>query len=397
MAAVSPVARAQGIAPLAPPRTDAFAALYARHVRQVYGFCLKWLRSREEAEDAVQTTFMYAWRGLERGIVPTSEAAWMLAIARNVCRSATDARKRRSAEIARDPHVIEDTAGAAPTQETEIELVYEALADLTDLQRRALVMREWQGLSYKEIADELDLTQSAVETLLFRARRSLARKLKRLPAFTPWMKSLLAGSVAKIAAGASIVVIGTAAGTVATRHHSAPSAHAPVRHVARVVHTAAPTPAVTHVVRATHARRSAAHHVFFARRVVGTPVVPTPTEPVSATPTAPVTPTAASPPRAADPTPAPAAPPAATAPAATKPAPTSVPPAQAPSVPPAVAGAVGTVTDTVDAAVGTVTTTAGDATDAAAGVVQTVTTTAQDTAQTVVNTVTTVVPKKLLP
>jgi RNA polymerase sigma factor (sigma-70 family) len=50
---------------------------------------------------------------------------------------------------------------------------------LTDHQRRAIVLREWHGLSYHEIADELNLSQSAVETLLFRARRSLVHGLER--------------------------------------------------------------------------------------------------------------------------------------------------------------------------------------------------------------------------
>jgi Sigma-70, region 4 len=55
----------------------------------------------------------------------------------------------------------------------------DALAELSPNQQRAILMREWQGLSYREIAAQLDLTEGAVETLLFRARRSLARKLDR--------------------------------------------------------------------------------------------------------------------------------------------------------------------------------------------------------------------------
>ena len=54
-----------------------------------------------------------------------------------------------------------------------------ALGALTELQRQAIILREWRGLSYQEIAEELELSQSAVETLIFRARRSLARSLDR--------------------------------------------------------------------------------------------------------------------------------------------------------------------------------------------------------------------------
>jgi DNA-directed RNA polymerase specialized sigma24 family protein len=50
---------------------------------------------------------------------------------------------------------------------------------MPEQQRRAILLREWQGLSYREISDELELSQSAVETLIFRARRSLAQGLEQ--------------------------------------------------------------------------------------------------------------------------------------------------------------------------------------------------------------------------
>ena len=49
---------------------------------------------------------------------------------------------------------------------------------MPELQRQAIILREWRGFSYKEIAAELELTDAAVETLIFRARRSLASKLE---------------------------------------------------------------------------------------------------------------------------------------------------------------------------------------------------------------------------
>jgi RNA polymerase sigma-70 factor, ECF subfamily len=175
MAAASP-GRASRIAPPAAPHDHPLTRLYEHHATRVFGFCLKWLRSREEAEDAVQTTFLYALRGLQRGVVPTFESAWLLAIARNVCLSRTKAARRRSVETAEDPHTLANTVPAPPRSE-ELDELSAALNALTELQRRALLMREWQGLSYREIADELGLTQSAVETLLFRGRRSLAARL----------------------------------------------------------------------------------------------------------------------------------------------------------------------------------------------------------------------------
>ena len=64
-----------------------FPRRYARHSQRIFGYCLGLLRNREEAEDAVQTTFLNAYRGLRRGIRPEFEAAWLYKIAQNVCRT----------------------------------------------------------------------------------------------------------------------------------------------------------------------------------------------------------------------------------------------------------------------------------------------------------------------
>lgn len=142
----------------------------------MYGFCLRSLRSPEEAEDAAQTTFVHAWRALRRGTTPAVEGAWLLAIARNVCRSAS-AGRGRAVEVVCDPCVLEE-AQAAPAEDGAALSLRDALAGLTEQQRRALVLREWRGLSYGEIAARLGLSEAAVATLLFRARRSCACALE---------------------------------------------------------------------------------------------------------------------------------------------------------------------------------------------------------------------------
>src|SRR5579872_2178737 len=145
--------------------------LFERYARQVYGFCLYRLGDRQEAEDAVQSTFLNAFRGLERGVVPYSEAAWLFKIAQNVCLTFRRAAfRRRRVET---PAVIDDSL---PSPERETESLFDltgAVRSLPMRQRRAIVLREWQGLGYAEIAEELGLTESAVETLPHRARRSL--------------------------------------------------------------------------------------------------------------------------------------------------------------------------------------------------------------------------------
>jgi RNA polymerase sigma factor (sigma-70 family) len=202
---------------------DAVAQLYDRHGRQIFRFCLHQLRKQDEAEDAVQVTFLYALRALRRGVVPVAESAWLLTIARNVCLSRFDAvRRRRDLELPSDPHVLAETAPAcAPAADGP--RLEEALARLPERQRRAIVMREWQGLSYAEIATELDLSSAAVETLIFRSRRALAAELREeeptakrrgldLWSLLGWAKSLVGGGAAKIALGGAVVAsVGTAA------------------------------------------------------------------------------------------------------------------------------------------------------------------------------------------
>jgi RNA polymerase sigma-70 factor (ECF subfamily) len=168
----------------APPKRDgpvaeSLRSLYERHRRQIYAYCLHHLRSPEEAEDAVQTTFMNAFRGLKRGTVPQAEQAWLYAIAQNVCFARrASSWKRSRIETTSNFDVIQEIV-PSPQIERGDELIGlpDALAAMPLNQRRAILLREWQGLSYREIADELELSQSAVETLIFRARRTLAKGL----------------------------------------------------------------------------------------------------------------------------------------------------------------------------------------------------------------------------
>src|SRR5918911_1800052 len=77
------------------PDTPRASDLYERFAPRIFGYCLQRLGSREEAEDAVQTTFLNAFRGLSRGVVPESESAWLFKIAENVCLSRHRASFRR--------------------------------------------------------------------------------------------------------------------------------------------------------------------------------------------------------------------------------------------------------------------------------------------------------------
>ena len=248
MAAVPSIGRAREIKePSCASEARLTERLYERHHRRVFGFCLSQLRNRDEADDAAQTTFLYALRAVRRGVVPALEAPWLLAIARNVCRSRWDSGKRRGeVEFTHDPHGL---AEFAPGREATDELfgLNDALGALAEPQRQAVLLRDWQGLSYQEVADQLGITVSSAETLIFRGRDALARALngdearadearKRrfgLSSLAGLFKpGLLGGSVgAKVAAGAAVVALGVTAGDSILRHDATPR-RAPSPHLA---------------------------------------------------------------------------------------------------------------------------------------------------------------------
>lgn len=178
MSAVAPASF--GLAPQSRP-ADATGLLYERHYRRIFGFCLSQLGSREDAEDAVQTTFINAQRGLHRGVMPQFELAWLFTIARNVCHNTRDSASRRGrVETVRDLEGLQDVL-ATPDRGAGVSIgeLTRALGEIPERQRRALLLREFQGLSYDEISKELGVSVAAVETLIFRARRSVAEQLEQ--------------------------------------------------------------------------------------------------------------------------------------------------------------------------------------------------------------------------
>jgi len=156
--------------------------LYRQYGKQIYAYCLHQLRSREEAEDAVQTTFLNAFRGLQRGTTTRFEQAWLYKIAQNVCiaRRSSSGRRLRL-EAPDDFEILEEvvpSGGGSAADTLELMGLDDALERMPENQRRAILLREWQGLSYREIASELNLSAGAVEMLIFRARKTLAMALE---------------------------------------------------------------------------------------------------------------------------------------------------------------------------------------------------------------------------
>jgi RNA polymerase sigma factor (sigma-70 family) len=195
LAAVPSIGRATRIERPVAPGAVAAGDLYERYSGQIYGYCLHQLGSREEAEDAVQTTFMNAFRGLARGIVPEVESAWLFKIAHNVCLSRRRSSWRRGrVEAPNNFEVLQEIVPGREPVADELIPLQDVLEGMPENQRRAILLREWQGLTYREISAELGLTQAAVETLIFRARRSLAQGLEEHGDSPTWKKRARRGA-----------------------------------------------------------------------------------------------------------------------------------------------------------------------------------------------------------
>lgn len=159
-----------------PAGARALDELYRRHGSEVYRYALAVLGNHADAEDVTQTTFLNAYRSLEQGVDPRKPSNWLLTIASNAIK------QRFRQEQTRPRYVQLDDKVAGKSADEEGPTVGELLTALGRIpphQRQAIVLREFEGRSYKEIAEILGVTTSALETLLFRARRSLAEELEQ--------------------------------------------------------------------------------------------------------------------------------------------------------------------------------------------------------------------------
>ena len=144
--------------------------LYRRHSGEVLRYALLVLRSRTDAEDITQTVFLRALRAIERGEKVRTPRNWLIKITHNECRRLLANRKVHAE--------LPDEIAVEPAEPGRAEELRAAMAALPETQRQALVLRELEGRSYAEIAKAIDLSESAVETLIFRARRALREQIE---------------------------------------------------------------------------------------------------------------------------------------------------------------------------------------------------------------------------
>ncbi len=173
---------------------DAFNQLVVRWERPIYALAYRTLGREEEARDVVQDAFLRAYRGLKGFKGEAKFSSWLYRITLNLCRDWM--RKERRAPTSQTPEGVDAVEladqQAAPTESVEdlvarremSEAVQLAMAQLPEEQRTAIMLKEYHGLTFQEIADMLDCPLSTVKTRLYQGLTVLRRRLERQQAET---------------------------------------------------------------------------------------------------------------------------------------------------------------------------------------------------------------------
>ncbi|HEX2070816.1 MAG TPA: sigma-70 family RNA polymerase sigma factor, partial [Thermoleophilaceae bacterium] len=165
--------------------SSAFEALHARHQPAILSFCRHLTGNPEDAEDAVQHTFLAAYRRIADTDDEIELRPWLFTVARNRSLSLLRARRERVVE---DPDEVTfplDGLVAEVERRQELRDLVRDMARLPEQQRAALVLSQLDALSYREIGTVLEVTPEKVKALVFQARSSLmsTREARDAPCF----------------------------------------------------------------------------------------------------------------------------------------------------------------------------------------------------------------------
>ena len=174
-----------GAAVLAAQNGDrsAFAWLVRRHQQRALAVALGLLHHKEDARDACQDAFLRAFRGLDRFGRDAQFSTWLHRIVVNVCIDRLRNRWNQALPLEDvEPTLVGDDDPARTVEGAELGgRIGQALGQLTEKHRTALVLREVQGLSYQEIADAMKCSIGTVMSRLFHARKKMQALLGAEP------------------------------------------------------------------------------------------------------------------------------------------------------------------------------------------------------------------------
>jgi RNA polymerase sigma factor (sigma-70 family) len=166
----------------------AFEVLYHRYQRRIGAYIYGMVHDHGRAEDITQDVFMSALRRMRATETPIAFKPWVYEIAKNACIDAFR-RSKRAEEISYDAddgserlHLVSKgpTPEAAVDTRMSLDHLRGAFGGLSEAHHQILVMRELEGLSYRQIGERLGMSRPSVESTLFRARRRLSEEYEEL-------------------------------------------------------------------------------------------------------------------------------------------------------------------------------------------------------------------------
>lgn len=169
---------------------DAFGEIVKRWERKIFALCYGMLSREDDARDAVQETFISAYRNLGNFRGEAKVSSWLHRIAVNQCLTKQRRAKVRSESSLEDENGANENRFAAPgklspariaEQNERINTVRTAVNALPADLKQVVVMKEFEELTFQEIAEALDLPLSTVKSRLYTALKQLRLKLERKP------------------------------------------------------------------------------------------------------------------------------------------------------------------------------------------------------------------------
>ena len=169
----------------------AFVTLVEKYKQSLFSFVFRTLRDETETEDVAQNTFLQVWKSRARYERTAKFTTWLFTIARNLCLNEIRRRSRHPAESLEETHPEHDDQPSRQYEDKQIFLptenalhselakkIEEALAELPENQRTAILLCRQDEVSYEEIAEILGCSLSATKSVIHRGRETLKEKLK---------------------------------------------------------------------------------------------------------------------------------------------------------------------------------------------------------------------------
>jgi len=160
---------------------SAYGELVSTYQRSVFNICYRMMGRRRDAEDLTQEAFLRAYRNLGKYDPQRPFGPWMHTLAANLCRNALTRSRPDTVPLLEEYDSSPEAAQRGPENSLVISQqhreIYQALWELPDHHRLAVELYHFQGLSYQEIAQTLDLPLNTVRSHLYRGRQKLAELL----------------------------------------------------------------------------------------------------------------------------------------------------------------------------------------------------------------------------